>query len=116
MILRELNTLFDNLSIPVETGIFSDTPPKEYVVLTPVTDVFQVFADNVPLFEVREVRISVYCKGNYLNLKKRIVAALLHEDFTITEKKFIEREDDTGYYHYSIDVEKHYKFEMEENT
>ena len=113
MILEQLKTLFDELRIPVETGVFSDRPPAEYVVLTPLTDDFALFADNRPQYDVSEVRISLYCLGNYLRTKSRILYALTDAGFTVTEKRYVERENDTGYFHYSIDVAKEYQFETD---
>ena len=92
-------------------GVFSYKAPDEYVVLTPLSDTFEVHADNRPGFEVQEVRISLFSKGNYRLPKKQIVTALLNADFTITERRYIEHEDDTGYHHYAIDVAKNYGLE-----
>ncbi len=47
-ILTELNTLLVPV-LPVETGVFSGVPPDEYLVITPLTDVFSLFGDNAPL-------------------------------------------------------------------
>jgi hypothetical protein len=66
MILTELNTLLDGLGIPVETGIFNGVPPNEYIVITPLADVFEVHADNQPQAETQEVRLSLFSKGNYI--------------------------------------------------
>ena len=107
-ILEELNSLIDGLSIPVETGVFSKDPPETYVVLTPLNDEYGLFADNRPQMDIQQVRISLYSRGNYLSLKNTLAAALLDSEFTITERRYIGREDDTGYHHYSIDVEKEY--------
>lgn len=109
-VLQELNTLLSPL-LPVETGIFSDVPPDEYLVLTPMADVFALFGDNAPLIDVPEVRISLYSKGNYIKLKNQITSALLLAEFTITDRRYIGHENDTGYHHYLIDVAKHYEME-----
>jgi len=109
-ILHELNTLLSPL-LPVETGIFSDVPPDEYLVLTPMADVFALFGDNAPLIDVPEVRISLYSKGNYIKRKNQITSALLLAEFTITDRRYIGHENDTGYHHYLIDVAKHYEME-----
>lgn len=105
-ILTELNTLLSPV-LPVETGVFSGVPPDEYLVLTPLTDEFALFGDNAPLFNISEVRISLFSKGNYLQRKKQITALLLAAEFTITDRRYIGHEDDTGYHHYAIDVAKH---------
>jgi hypothetical protein len=110
-ILQELTALLTGLGISVETGVFSDTAPDEYVVITPLTDSFNLFGDNRPEFETQEARLSLYSKGNYLELKNKIVNALLNADFTITERQYIEHEDDTGYHHYAVDTAKIYELE-----
>jgi hypothetical protein len=110
-ILQELTALLTGIGVSVETGIFSDTAPDEYVVITPLTDTFGLYGDNRPEFETQEVRLSLYSNGNYLVLKSRIVNALLNADFIITERLYIEHEDDTGYHHYAIDTAKIYEIE-----
>jgi hypothetical protein len=45
-ILSELNTLLGTLDIPIETGIFSEAPPDEYLVITPMSDSLDLYADN----------------------------------------------------------------------
>jgi len=106
-ILAELNTLITDLGLPVEVGVFSGVPPNEYCVLTPMTEDFAYHADNRPQVDVSEVRISLFSKGNYTKRKRRIVRALLAADFTITARRYITHEDDTGYHHLAIDVQKY---------
>ena len=110
-ILSELTGLLTGLGIPVETGIFSDIAPDEYVVITPLTDSFPLFGNNQPEYESQEARLSVYSKGNFLELKQRIVKALLFAGFTIADRIYIGHEDDTGYHAYAIDTSKIYKWE-----
>lgn len=110
-ILEELNIIFDGLSIPVETGVFSKKPPLTYIVLTPIADTFELFADNKPQFDIHEVRISLFSKNNYLETKRLVVSALINAGFTITLRKYISREDSTGYHHLAIDVAKEYSME-----
>ena len=111
-ILQELNTLLAPI-LPVETGIFSGIPPDEYLVLTPITDGFALFGDNSPLMDVSEVRISLFSKGNYLGRKRQITYALFGAEFTVTDRRYIGHEDDTGYHHYAIDVAKEYEVQEE---
>ena len=110
-ILGELNDLLSNLGIPVETGEFSDSAPDTYSVLTPLSDRFEIFGDNLPLIDINEVRISLFIKGNYLETKRQITQALLQADFTITDRLFVGFEKDTRYFHLAIDVAKHYEME-----
>jgi hypothetical protein len=112
-LLAELNTLIEALGIPVETGIFSETPPDRYAVLTPLSDSYKLFSDNAPGQDIEEVRISLFDKGNYLAIKKRLATALLFAGITITDRRYIGHEDDTGYHHYAIDVAKNYELQEE---
>ena len=110
-LLAELNALAEDIGIPVETGVFTGTAPDEYLVLTPLADSFVLHADNRPQYDVQEVRISLYSKGSYMERKDQIVRALLAADIGITDRRFISHEDDTGYFHYAIDVAKSYEME-----
>ena len=110
-LLAELNSLITGCGLPVETGVFSDAAPDEYVVVTPLSDSFGAFADNLPQADIQEARLSLFVKGSYTKQKNAIVRALLGADFSITDRRFIEREDDTGYFHYAIDVAKTYEME-----
>jgi hypothetical protein len=108
-ILQELNTMLDALGVAVETGVFKGKAPNEYVVITPMTDTFEVYADNKPQFETQEARLSLFSKNNYQQRKNQIVRALLDADITVTDRRYIGHEDDTGYHHYAIDVAKEYE-------
>jgi len=110
-ILAELNILLSNMSIQTETGKLSDKATDEYVVLVPISDNFSFFCDDKPKYETPEVRLSIFTKGNYMRLKKKIVKGLLQNNFTITDKRYVEFENDTGYHHYNIDVAKYYEME-----
>lgn len=111
-LLAELNDLADAIGIPVETGVFTGTAPDEYLVLTPLADSFAFHADDRPQYDVQEVRISLYAKGSYVERKDQIVRALLAANVSITDRRFISHEDDTGYFHYAIDVAKSYEMEV----
>ncbi len=108
MILDELVTLADGLRIPVMTATFAGKTPDQYVVLTQMEDTFEIFADNTPHMDVCSVRISLFSKSNYLYTKDLLVDALINAGFTITLRRYIGREVDSGYHHYVIDVDKEY--------
>jgi len=112
-ILEELNNLIETLDIPVETAVFSKNPPETYIVMTPLIDTYGLFADNAPLADIQQVRLSLFSKVNYISIKNTLSQTLLGADFTIIERRYIGREDDSGYHHYSIDVEKEYTTEEE---
>lgn len=112
-ILEELNTILDSIGIPVETGIFSGKPPLYYVVLTPLSDNFDVFGDNLPTMEICEVRLSLFNHGNYIERKNLIVQKLLEANFTITDRTYVGFETENGYHNYAIDVAKEYSIKEE---
>ena len=112
-LLSDLKTTITSLKIPVETGVFTDKAPDEYIVLIPLNDDFDLHADNQPGVDVQSVRISLYTKGNYTVLMSRVVNALLKAELTITDRQYLGFEYDTKYHHYNIDVENCY--EMEDN-
>ena len=113
-ILEDLTSILATKGIPVETGIFSDEAPDTYIVITPLSDTFDLHADNAPGVDIQEARLSLYTKGSYTALKNRIVRLLLREDFTITGRTYNGYETDTGYNHYTVDAARHYEFETEE--
>ena len=41
--LEELNTIVESAGLPVETGVFSTTAPDEYIVITPISEHFELF-------------------------------------------------------------------------
>jgi len=111
--LSDLKTTIAALGYSVETGVFTDTAPDNYIVLVPLSDTFELHADDAPGADVQEVRLSIYTKGNYNTIKNAVVSALLTAGFTITARQYIGYETETGYHHYNVDAAQVY--EMEEN-
>jgi len=109
-LLSDLTTLIGGLQLPVQTVSFEAPLPTAYAVLTPLSDSFDVFADDKPEQNIEEVRISLFDKGNYNAKKNQLVSALVTADYTITARQYVGREDDTGYHHYAIDVAKNYDY------
>lgn len=103
-LLEDLNTVLGSLGLSIETGVFSGVPPDEYLVITPMADVFELFADNRPQAETQEARLSLFARGNYTARKNQVVKALLDTGFTVTDRRYVGHEDDTGYHHYAVDV------------
>jgi hypothetical protein len=69
-LLKDLNSILGPVGIPVETGVFSDIPPEEYLVITPMSDSLDLFADNEAYMVVSEARLSLFAKNNYNRRKK----------------------------------------------
>ena len=106
--LAELKRIAEVLGLPSGAVSFEKKAPETYLVFTPLYDDLLLYADNRPLMQTEEVRISLFSKENYLLWKRRLTDILLEQDFIITERRFLELEEDTGYYHYSLDVAKEY--------
>lgn len=110
-ILEDLQSLLSPLGIPVETGVFTEEAPDRYIVVVPLSDTFELYADNSPGVDIQEARLSLYTTGSYTKLKNELVRSLLRADFTITARQYIGYETETGYHHYNVDVAKHYETE-----
>ena len=108
-LLSELKDIATECGLPVETGVFSGAAPEAYLVLTPLSDTFDLFGDNTPEIDVQEVRLSLFTKGSYTEVKNALVRLLLAADMTITARRYIGHEGDTGYHNYAIDVAKLYQ-------
>ena len=76
-LLSDLQTIAEHCGVPVETGVFSGKAPDTYLVITPLSDSFELHADNAPGCETQEVRLSLFTKGSYTKLKNALVRALL---------------------------------------
>ncbi len=110
-VLADIQTALSELDIPIETGVFSDVAPAKYIVVVPLSDSFDLHADNAPGYDVQEARLSLYVQGSYTREKNAVVKTLLANDFTITDRRYIGYETETGYHHYAVDVAKHYEME-----
>ena len=110
-VLADIQTALSALDIPIETGVFTDAAPAKYIVVVPIADTFDLHADNAPGIDVQEARLSLYAQGNYMADKNAIVKTLLGADFTITDRRYIGYETDTGYHHYAVDVAQYYEME-----
>ena len=104
--LEELNTIIESSGRPVETGVFSAAAPDEYIVITPISEHFALFSDDTPGMSIEEARLSLFSMKNYTQKKDLLVRILLTAGFVVTDRRFIGREDDTGYFHIAIDVAK----------
>nr|WP_076388592.1 hypothetical protein [Vaginimicrobium propionicum] len=104
-LLENISHIAKQLRLSYAVSCYTDSPaPDTYLVFTPLTDSFEVFADNTPGIEVEEVRIALFTKTNYLALRDQITKALISARLVITGRRYIGYEADTGFHHYSIDV------------
>ena len=104
-LLENISHIAKQLGLAYAVSCYTDSPaPDTYLVFTPLTDSFEIFADNTPSVEIEQARISLFTKTNYLSLRDQITKALICARLVITGRRYIGYEDDTGYHHYSIDV------------
>jgi len=98
-----INTL-KPLNITVTINQNADKSANKYITLIPLYDEFDVYADNKPVIDIKEVQLAIYKKANYIELVEQITRLLIEAGFTITNRKYIEYEEDTKLHHYVIDV------------
>ena len=110
-LLSDLQTIMGPLEIPIETGVFSELPPAEYIVVVPLSDSFDLHADNYPGVDVQEARLSLYTQGSYTKMQHAVQKALLEAGITITGRQYIGYDAETAYHHYNIDVANYYGME-----
>ncbi len=104
-LLEVLTRICASLGLSVSVGNHAATPaPDTYVVLVPLAETFEVFADELPGAQVIEVRASLFTKGDYQTLSRALTNELLCEGVTITARRYIGFEDDTKYHHWAVDA------------
>lgn len=104
-LLENLSHIAKQLGLAYAVSCYTASPaPDTYLVFTPLTDSFDIFADNTPGIEIEEARIALFTKTNYLALRDQITKALISARLVITARRYIGYEADTGFHHYSIDV------------
>jgi hypothetical protein len=111
-LLSELNTIIADIGLPVETGIFSGEAPETYTVLVPLVSLFDMHADDLPRVDIQEVRISLFCKNNYVATAEQLTHAVLAADMCVTARTYVDHDDETGYHQWSIDILKQYPFSL----
>ena len=110
-LLSDLTAIAANAGIAVETGVFQDSAPEEYLALTPLSDTFDIFADNDPGIDVQEVRVSLFTIGSYTKRKNALIRDFLAADLTITDRRYLGYDTETGYHNYAMDVANYYEME-----
>ena len=104
-LLAKLTNICHSLDLPVATVLYTESPaPDTYCVLTPLDEIFQLYRDNRPGVDVEEVRISIFTKHNYRAVAKQLTTACIDAALTVTSRRYIGHEDDTGYHHWTIDI------------
>ena len=109
--LSEIGEILTAAKIAWQTGAYTDSAPDSYVALVPLSDTFDIIADNRPQFDVQAVRLSIFSKGNYNRIKNQLIRTLLDAEFFLSDRRYLKYDNETGYHQYVLDVEKHYEME-----
>lgn len=113
---QTINSILSELKIPCETLEFKKAPqPDTFVVLTPISDDFDLYAGDSPTVEVNSVRINLYTKRNFIKTVRDITNALFLNDFSVTDRRLANFDKDTRYSHYAIECEKIWDINIENN-
>jgi hypothetical protein len=105
-IMKDVAAILTTLSIDYETGVYTAQPaPATFCVIIPGTETPEC-ADDIPDNVVSTATIELYSTGNYLDVARKIMTQIVDNGLTLEGCEFVEKEPDTGYNHYAIDVSK----------
>jgi len=107
-LLEDIRAVAQSVGATCTTAYIAGKAPATYWLLTPVIDEYSAGGDNAPLDEVQTVRVTLCTKGNYYQLKRVMEEMFLSAGMTITERRFLEHDESTGYYTYAIELAKSY--------
>lgn len=93
-----------NISVTVVENPTDNGKCDKFIVIIPTSDNFKLHADDKPLAAVETAELALYCKGNYLGFRDKVTELLITADITITNRRYLEFEQDTDYHHYIIEV------------
>lgn len=112
MIISDIYTALQTLEIPAQIGDYQTTSdlPDVYVVIIPLFNQFQT-ADDVPDFDVQQASIEVYSKGMWRSTVKQICDACISKGLLVHQRRYIGRNEETGYFQYSVTFEQAYDLE-----
>ena len=105
----DLYTILTALSIPAQIGDYqaAGALPDTYAVILPLYDNYQA-ADDAPDVDVESASVELYTKGDWHSAIKSIKTQALAKGMCISESRYITRETDTRYFHYSVSFQMEY--------
>lgn len=112
MIVNDIYTALTNLKIPAQIGDYQTTAelPDVYVVIIPLYNEF-TSADDVPDFDIQQASIEIYSKGMWRTSVKQICDECIAMGLVVHERRYIGRNEETGYFQYSVTFEQAYDLE-----
>lgn len=111
MIIDDILSILTELSVPAQVGDYQTTGnyPSVYAVILPLYDTFEA-ADNLPDVELQTASVELYSAGDWREKAKAIKDKALLSGLTVTDSRFIMRDTDTRYFHYTISLEREYEW------
>lgn len=97
--LKPLGVYTSVIENPTDSGAID-----RFIVIIPIDDNLTLYADNTPQLQTETAELGLYCKGNYLDFRNDVTKALISVGITITNRRYLEYEENTNYHHYIIDV------------
>ena len=113
-IISDIYTALTTLQIPAQIGDYQTTSalPDTYVVIIPLYENFET-ADDTPDFDVQQASTEVYTKGMWRSTVKSICDECISMGLLVHERRYIGRNEETGYFQYSITFENAYDLELQ---
>ena len=111
MIISDLVTALTSLQIAVQVGDFKGSSlPDTFVVIIPLFNSFES-ADDLPDFDVQQAATEIYTKGDWRSTVNSICGECISRGLLVHERRYIGRNEETGYFQYSITFERSYDLE-----
>jgi len=98
-----LESALESLGIPVEFGTYSGTA-ETYITYYILSDSGALYADDEAQYDIASCTIDIYSKTNYKSLLRTVKSLLRLADFNVSQGPE-QYEDDTGFYHATIEAE-----------
>lgn len=84
------------------TGSWTGDPNADHIVVTPLYETTTLEADNASTWVEDLADVHLYTAGNYIPLKKSVLAALSAAGLFIDDRRYIEYNTGTKLHHYAI--------------
>ena len=101
---KQVIAALTELKLPIDVSVTKSKGADAFLVINPQYDTPKQYADDVPQTLVQEIELALYKRGNYLELKDKIMKYLITAGITVSDGRYIEYETDTKYHHYVFEL------------
>lgn len=111
-IISDIYSALTTLKIEVQIGDFQTTSalPDIYAVIVPLSEDYET-ADDEPDFDVQQASAELYTKGMWRTAVNNICGECIKRGLSVNARRYIGRNEETGYFQYSITFEEAYDCE-----